>query len=48
MNEDSPALCVRSRKWEVVFVGKEVKDRLGDKEGGSEWDPIKIILQREN
>jgi hypothetical protein len=25
-----------------------VKDRLGDLRGGSEWEPIKILLQREN
>jgi hypothetical protein len=25
-----------------------VKDRLGDQRGGSEWEPIKILLQREN
>jgi hypothetical protein len=25
-----------------------LKDRLGDQRGGSEWDPIKILLQREN
>jgi hypothetical protein len=25
-----------------------VKYRLGDQRGGSEWEPIKIILQREN
>jgi hypothetical protein len=24
-----------------------VKDRLGDQRGGSEWEPIKILLQRE-
>jgi hypothetical protein len=25
-----------------------LKDRLGDQRGGSEWEPIKILLQREN
>jgi hypothetical protein len=25
-----------------------VKDRLGDQRGGSEWEPIKNLLQREN
>jgi hypothetical protein len=25
-----------------------LKDRLGDQSGGSEWEPIKILLQREN
>jgi hypothetical protein len=26
----------------------ELKDRLGDQRGGSEWEPIKILLLREN
>jgi hypothetical protein len=26
----------------------DLKDRLGDQRGGSEWEPIKILLQREN
>jgi hypothetical protein len=25
-----------------------LKDRLGDQRGGSEWEPIKILLLREN
>jgi hypothetical protein len=25
-----------------------VKDQLGDQRGGSEWEPIKILLKREN
>jgi hypothetical protein len=25
-----------------------LKDRLGDQRGGSEWEPIEILLQREN
>jgi hypothetical protein len=28
--------------------GFKVKDRLGDQSGGIEWEPIKILLQREN
>jgi hypothetical protein len=27
---------------------QQLKDRLGDQRGGSEWEPIKILLQREN
>jgi hypothetical protein len=26
---------------------KKVKDRLGDQRGGSEWEPIKILLERD-
>jgi hypothetical protein len=25
-----------------------LKDRLGDQRGGSEWEPIKILLLRKN
>jgi hypothetical protein len=28
--------------------GVTVNDRLGDQRGGSEWEPIKILLQRES
>jgi hypothetical protein len=27
---------------------RALKDRLGDQRGGSEWEPIKILLLREN
>jgi hypothetical protein len=27
------------------ILSKEVKDRLGDQRGGSEWEPIKILLE---
>jgi hypothetical protein len=26
-------------------VGSKVKDRTGDQRGGSEWEPIKILLE---
>jgi hypothetical protein len=29
-------------------VASKLKDRLGYQRGGSEWEPIKILLQREN
>jgi hypothetical protein len=32
----------------VTSCADEVKDRLGDQRGGSEWQPIKILLQIEN
>jgi hypothetical protein len=35
-------------KWIISFVMMLVKDRLGDQRGGSEWEPIKILLQGEN
>jgi hypothetical protein len=27
------------------FLREKVKDRLGDQRGGSEWEPIKILLE---
>jgi hypothetical protein len=27
------------------LAGGRVKDRLGDQRGGSEWEPIKILLE---
>jgi hypothetical protein len=30
---------------QVLFIPRaQVNDRLGDQRGGSEWDPIKILL----
>jgi hypothetical protein len=31
-----------------AFWSHRLKDQLGDQRGGSEWEPIKILLQREN
>jgi hypothetical protein len=30
--------------WYLTVCGN-VKDRLGDQRGGSEWEPIKILLE---
>jgi hypothetical protein len=30
------------------YISSPMKDRLGDQRGGSEWEPIKILLLREN
>jgi hypothetical protein len=35
---------VRGRRHPVVPGGGTLKDRLGDRRGGSEWEPIKILL----
>jgi hypothetical protein len=32
----------------AIRHGKSLKDRLDDQRGGSEWEPIKIVLLREN
>jgi hypothetical protein len=37
-------LVLLTRRLERMHV----KDRLGNQRGGSEWEPIKILLQREN
>jgi hypothetical protein len=34
---------IRSRAQETGSL----KDRLGDQRGGSEWEPIKILLERD-
>jgi hypothetical protein len=40
----------RTSHMETSDEGKmgQVKDQLGDQRGGSEWEPIKILLQRKN
>jgi hypothetical protein len=29
----------------LASLGYQLKDRLGDQSGGSEWEPIKILLE---
>jgi hypothetical protein len=31
--------------WFLGSVALQLKDRLGDQRGGSEWEPIKILLE---
>jgi hypothetical protein len=44
LGEYSRRLGKQHRAKEVVSL----KDRLGNQRGGSEWEPIKILLLREN
>jgi hypothetical protein len=36
---------IMMKKKNMGMSGKRVKDRLGDQRGGSEWEPIKILLE---
>jgi hypothetical protein len=42
----SPKTSVRNNmNWYIAILTNTVlKDRLGDQRGGSEWEPIKILL----
>jgi hypothetical protein len=41
----SPPAPVFCRHASLSFLSLCVKDRLGDQRGGSEWEPIKILLE---
>jgi hypothetical protein len=38
----------KREKGQKIEASSSLKDRLGDLRGGSEWEPIKILLLREN
>jgi hypothetical protein len=40
-----PKIPLKRQKLRVISPQKELKDRLGDQRGGSEWEPIKILLE---
>jgi hypothetical protein len=50
--DDVPSTRRTTTTQKVLFRTQiacpDLKDRLGDQIGGSEWEPIKILLQREN
>jgi hypothetical protein len=41
-------MTLPDEEFDVLGEDELVKDRLGDQRGGSEWEPIKILLRREN
>jgi hypothetical protein len=40
VHADGLTFALREMRWELY----PLKDRLGDQRGGSEWEPIKILL----